>query len=206
MEARMSDTSPPPKPTETATATARGRGLALFGAIALAGAALDLAAKAIAFERIPARGAVVLIPGWFDLVRSENIGAAWSSLSGRWLLLVSISGAALALLAWFSATAPRGARAYQLALGLVGGGVIGNLYDRLVHGHVRDFFHVWCDAEPWRTRLISWFGPYGNHYPVFNVADMLICFGAAGLLVKFWRDDRRERRDARAAAAKGRAV
>jgi signal peptidase II len=186
---------------ERRSRSAGARGLALFAAVTAVGLAADLGSKAAAFAHVGRGEEIVLVPGFFGLVRSQNIGAAFGMFEGKVAFLIAIAVGALGLLSWFSWTARPRAWAYQVALGLVGAGVIGNLYDRLMFGSVRDFLRVHVDYAPVAQKLFQWFGT--NTWPIFNVADALICVGAAALVVKFWRDDRREREAARAAPSGG---
>ncbi|MFI5357996.1 MAG: signal peptidase II, partial [Opitutales bacterium] len=106
--------------------------------------------------------AIPVIPGFFYLVHVGNTGAAWSLLTGKSLLLALVAVVTLAAIyVWRRALGLRD-RLAQVAFGLLCGGIIGNLLDRLQHHHVVDFldFH---------------FGRYV--YPTFNVADSGICVG-----------------------------
>lgn len=108
------------------------------------------------------RGGIAVVPGFFYLVHVGNTGGAWSLLSGnsRLLALIGLS----VLLAVFFWRRMLGLRLPfpQFCFGLFVGGSIGNIFDRLYHGHVTDFldFH---------------FGDYV--YPTFNLADSAICVG-----------------------------
>ena len=105
---------------------------------------------------------IEVIPGFFNLVHVGNTGAAWSMFSGKGVFLAMLAGLTLlAIFFWRRALGLR-ARPTQVAFGLLCGGILGNLVDRLLHGHVIDFldFH---------------FGSYV--YPTFNVADSGICVG-----------------------------
>lgn len=107
-------------------------------------------------------GHVAIIPGFFNLVHVGNTGAAWSLFSGRSTLLALL--AVTTLLGIFFWRRSLGLRILpvQISFGLLCGGIVGNLIDRLVHGHVVDFldFH------------------FGNYvYPTFNIADSGICIG-----------------------------
>lgn len=116
----------------------------------------------------PSEGAIIVIPDFFHLVHVGNTGAAWSLFSGQSYLLAALAVATLAaILVWRRALELRLPRV-QLAFGLLTGGVVGNLIDRVRHGHVVDFldFH---------------FGSY--IYPTFNIADMGICIG---VLLYLW--------------------
>ena len=103
-----------------------------------------------------------IFPGFFYLVHVGNTGAAWSMFAGRSTGLALLAlGTLLAIFIW---RRPLGLRqpAGQPAFGLLCGGIVGNLVDRLVHGHVIDFIDLH-------------FGTYV--YPTFNVADSAICVG-----------------------------
>jgi len=105
---------------------------------------------------------VTVIPDFFYLVHVGNTGAAWSILSGKSTLLAVVALLSLGAIYLFRRSLGLRDRAAQLAFGLLCGGIVGNLIDRLQHGHVVDFldFH---------------FGSYT--YPTFNVADSAICLG-----------------------------
>ena len=137
--------------------------------VALLILALDQLTKWIVIQRLPRDGEpVAVVDGFFELVHLGNTGAAWSLFSGQnfWLALFSL--AALIFL-WvsrrhFGAETALG----QLALGLILGGVVGNLVDRVVHHHVVDFLQFYI---PFR-------------FPAFNVADSGICTGVGLMFVQ----------------------
>ena len=106
--------------------------------------------------------AYAVIPGFFNLVHVGNTGAAWSMFAGRSLLLAGLAGATLLAIHFWRRQLGLRQPAAQLAFGLLCGGIVGNLADRLVHGHVIDFIDLH-------------FGAY--IYPTFNVADSAICVG-----------------------------
>ncbi len=117
----------------------------------------------------------------FDLTLVYNTGAAFSFLAGgsgwqRWLLIAIAIGASV-LIAWLMHR-HRGQIRFLLALTLILAGAIGNLIDRVIHGHVIDFL------------LLHW---RGWHYPAFNVADMAITFGAALIIWDEWARWRQDR-------------
>jgi signal peptidase II len=105
---------------------------------------------------------IEIFPHFFYLVHVGNTGAAWSMFAGAslWLALLA-AGTLVAIFFWRRQLGLRSPTA-QSAFGLLCGGIVGNLVDRVVHGHVIDFldFH---------------FGGYT--YPTFNVADIGICIG-----------------------------
>ncbi|PXA03949.1 signal peptidase II [Coraliomargarita sinensis] len=136
---------------------------------------LDQLSKAWIFNNLPLDSyfypdSIQVIEGFFYIVHIGNEGAAWGMLSGQsgWLAL-------FALLALFVIYKVRHSlelhrRIMQVSFGLLIGGIIGNLIDRLVHGHVIDFldFHF-----PFQ---IPWIMPTGR-YPSFNIADCGIVVG-----------------------------
>jgi signal peptidase II len=130
---------------------------------------LDRITKAWICARLPYPtygfpGHIVVSEGLFNLVNVGNTGAAWSLFSGRSTALAILAVATLiAIYAW---RRQLGLQTWtvQISFGLLCGGILGNLLDRLCYGHVIDFldFH---------------FGSY--IYPTFNVADSGICVGVA---------------------------
>lgn len=105
---------------------------------------------------------ITVIGGFFHLVHVGNTGAAWSMFSGAGFLLALLAAATLvAIFVWRHSLGLR-ERIAQVSFGLLCGGIVGNLTDRLLHGHVIDFIDLH-------------FGTY--IYPTFNVADSGICIG-----------------------------
>ena len=105
-----------------------------------------------------------LIDGFFNLVYVRNDGAAWNILSGQGIVLILVSVAVLVLLVVFRRSFMEESAMHRVMLGLMLGGIAGNLVDRVRFGWVTDF-------------LDFQFGSY--HYPSFNVADSAICIAVA---------------------------
>ena len=121
-----------------------------------------------------------VIPGFFDLVHWGNTGAAFSFMSGRNWFFVILS--LVALVALFIME-KRGAFSDALSrwgAGLLVGGVLGNVTDRLVHGHVVDFL------------LFDLHIPFANPWPAFNVADSCICIAVGLFFIASFREQARE--------------
>jgi signal peptidase II len=145
------------------TAPARPR------AAAFARAGLVLAAVVIADQVTKHTIASGIAPGeekkflpLVNLVRVRNTGVAFGFFSGGGALVLTITLIALAALIGYFALRPQ--RPYLwLPTGLLTGGALGNLYDRIAHGSVIDFIKL-------------------PHWPAFNVADMAITFGVLALL------------------------
>lgn len=134
---------------------------------------------------IPTYGSVTIIPGFFDLVHIRNRGAAFGFLNRSdiewqfWLFLAATLISAGVI--WgLARTANRNEKMLFYGLGLVLGGAVGNLVDRVRFRAVVDFLDVYIG---------QW------HWPAFNVADIAICCGAflVCLNVVFSRGERKTR-------------
>jgi signal peptidase II len=144
----------------------------LISVLALTGVAvllIDILTKQLAVSQLSGREPVRLLGGavYLDVIR--NSGAAFSLGTGYTFVFPLIT---VIVVGWIGWTARRlGSVPWAVALGLVLGGALGNLTDRIFRapgpmvGHVVDF--------------ISLFGPDGVHYPVFNAADSSLCVGVA---------------------------
>lgn len=152
--------------------------------IALALLALDQFTKWWVVRGLDLGAEVLVFPGFFNLVHWGNTGAAWSLFHGNNFALAAVSAVALVVLyrarRYFEGDTVPG----QVALGMIFGGIVGNLIDRLVHHHVVDFlyFHVIRrDGE-----VLG--------FPAFNVADSGICTGVGIVFLLSWLPRRAETR------------
>ena len=148
-----------------------------FALFALGVFALDRGSKAWASAEIPLGDRLDVIEGFFYFVHVRNPGAAFGLFADAAPELKAIAfslAAALALLVivlHLQTLAPRDRRV-AAALGMVSGGAVGNLVDRLPMlggGEVIDFLHI----DLWA----------GYPWPDFNIADVAIVLGVAGLIV-----------------------
>lgn len=166
---------------------------------------VDLAGKSAAFAAlggVPPRGHICddacghifwLSRGVLRLVNHYNTGGAFGVAAGNVLLFLAATAVLVPVLV-LTAYHCRDPRAPLWALGLVIGGALGNLYDRLFHAGVRDFIEV---MNP-RTGSAMW--------PVFNIADVAIVVGVGVYLVWTAFDIVRARRSAAAGRAEGEAA
>jgi signal peptidase II len=134
--------------------------------------ALDQATKVLVLQFLGPQENRIVIDGFFRLVNWGNTGAAWSFLRGRNSELKWVSAAALiGLMLWrrhFHIQALLG----QISLGLICGGIAGNLIDRFARNEVVDFLRFYLFTR----------GGVEIGFPAFNVADSAICVGV-GLLI-----------------------
>ena len=130
-----------------------------------------------AFPRL--RAGKVVVEGFFKFVHWGNTGAAWSLFRGNNELLAGV--ALLALLVLFLSRHHFDSRTLlsQVAFGLIFGGIIGNLIDRLWAGHVIDFIYFYVELQ----------GGTEIGFPAFNVADSAICTGVGLVFLITWRSD-----------------
>ena len=150
----------------------------------------DLATKVWAEKTVrPVNpGKIDVIPGFLAWKWAENLGAAFSIFHGRTPLLVIVAGCVTGAIFFYMIRSTPDRKWFLLALGMIAGGAIGNLHDRIMLGHVRDFilfdfdvpFYTWRVTLPWNDAPSN---PIPQRWPIFNVADMSIDGGVAVLLV-----------------------
>ena len=146
----------------------KGR-IARLAWVAIVLIAMDQTTKMIALSYLSFAQPVPVIPGLFNFTLVYNTGSAFSAFadweSARWILIV-VALVAVGLALWLAGGRVGQSKAAQAALGLIIGGAVGNLIDRVRLGKVVDF--------------IDWH--IGDlHWPVFNIADAGITVGAAYL-------------------------
>lgn len=176
-------------PDTSSGTTAGSRGWPLFTAIAIVSAAIDLVTKWALFRRLGMPGerpGIVLVPQMLTLETNLNEGALFGMGQGMGLLFAGISCVAIGGILYAVSRRPtREDRWLLVALALITGGIIGNLYDRLglpgLTWHapigragtpvlaVRDWIHFSLEG------IIDW--------PIFNLADTWLVIGAGLLLL-----------------------
>ena len=130
--------------------------------VALAVVLLDQASKEWVRAAFALHESVPVLPGVFNLTYIRNTGAAWGMFSGQNLTLSLLAFVMLVALVLFRRRILPPGRLHRVALGLLCGGIAGNLFDRLRLDYVTDFLDFHCR---------------GSHFPAFNVADSAICVG-----------------------------
>ena len=153
-----------PQPSK---AVSRSRAVLTLLAVAIGIIGLDVLTKELATNSLEGHPPVRILGGLVYLSFTRNSGAAWS-IGSNYTFIFPIFAIGVATWILFMARKLRSV-AWAVALGLVLGGALGNLMDRLfrtpggISGHVVDF--------------LSLFAPYGQRFPIFNVADMALSFG-----------------------------
>lgn len=136
---------------------------------------LDLSTKALATAMLTYANPVPVLPS-FNLTLLHNTGAAFSFLANadgwqRWFFVVLALVVSTVLVGWL-----RKLKANEtwmaIAIVLILGGALGNVYDRVMHGYVVDFLHFY-----WQ----DW------HFPAFNIADTGITIGAGMMILDLFR-------------------
>jgi signal peptidase II len=135
---------------------------------------LDRWSKRLVAARIPMYTHIQIIPGFFRLTHTENTGAAFSLFAdspSHWRtgLLIGFSVLAMVVVVTLLWKQARALTITGIALSLILGGAVGNLWDRVARGRVVDFLLVYVKQYQW---------------PVFNLADSAIVVGACLLVIE----------------------
>jgi signal peptidase II len=145
---------------------------------------LDLGTKATATAMLTYGNPVPVMP-MFNFTLLHNTGAAFSFLAGRsgwqrWFFVTLAVVVSVVLFRWLK-TLKADETWSAIAIVLILGGALGNVYDRVVHGYVVDFLHFyWNDF----------------HFPAFNIADTAITIGAGMMILDIFRKPRVEQNTA----------
>jgi signal peptidase II len=145
--------------------------------------ALDQFTKQIVRRILGYEGEKVVIEGFFKFVYWGNTGAAWSLFRGNNLALAAIAVVALVVLLFNRNRFNGHTFLGQIAFGLIFGGIIGNLIDRVFFKHVIDFLYFYV-----RKQDGSELG-----FPAFNIADSAICTGVGLVFLLTWKMERKPR-------------
>lgn len=138
---------------------------------------IDQGIKLLVRSKLPILGEVTVIPNFFSIYHIENKGAAFSMFSGATIVLIVISVLVLAFLHYYVLTEEKMTKWRIFSLGIVIGGIVGNLVDRLLYGAVIDYLS---------------FDLFGYGFPVFNMADIGITVGFVILAIGILRRDSNE--------------
>ena len=111
---------------------------------------------------------VSIIKNLFAISYYQNTGAAWSILEGEQLLLIIIS-LVMIVIVYSMMFSFEENKLTNIAFGILFGGIIGNLIDRVLFGYVRDFIAITI---------------FGYHFPIINIADIGIVLGVFLLIIE----------------------
>lgn len=138
---------------------------------------LDQVTKFLVLRFIDPSEPRVVFPDFFTLVHVTNTGAAFGSFRNNNGFFIALSCVALVVVVFllFRKEQPRDPWR-RVALGLLLAGVLGNLTDRLLQGHVIDFL------------LFDLHLPFAHPWPAFNVADSCICIAVVCFMIYSFRD------------------
>ena len=140
--------------------------------------ALDQLTKHWVLRSISPYDARIVVPDFFNLVNVTNDGAAFGSFKGNNTFFIVISLIALVVVTVLLVRPRRGDRWRDISLALLLAGILGNLTDRLLYGHVIDFLlfnlHIRF-ADPW---------------PAFNVADSCISIAVVLFIIQSFHKEK----------------
>ena len=150
-----------------------------YAALVAATLILDRWTKVLIQKRFDLNESISIIDGFFNITYVRNTGVAFgifdpASLPAKSILLSLFTVLAAVVVIAYSVRSPIQNRLLQVALALILGGALGNLYDRLAYGYVVDFIELYAGAY---------------HWPSFNVADSAISIGVALLALEILRNE-----------------
>lgn len=123
--------------------------------------ALDLITKYVICGMFAENEGITAIPYLFNFIVVHNEGAAWGILSGNQIGLIILSVLLFAFLVWYFVKEKKKSWLLVVSMAFIYGGCIGNLFDRIVFGYVRDFIQF----------------AFWQSFPIFNFADVFLTVG-----------------------------
>ena len=123
--------------------------------------ALDLITKYVICGMFAENEGITAIPYLFNIIVVHNEGAAWGILSGNQIGLIILSVLLFAFLVWYFVKEKKKSWLLVVSMAFIYGGCIGNLFDRIVFGYVRDFIQF----------------AFWQSFPIFNFADVFLTVG-----------------------------
>ena len=123
--------------------------------------ALDLITKYVICGMFAENEGITAIPYLFNIIVVHNEGAAWGILSGNQIGLIILSVLLFAFLIWYFVKEKKKRWLLVVSMAFIYGGCIGNLFDRIVFGYVRDFIQF----------------AFWQSFPIFNFADVFLTVG-----------------------------
>lgn len=136
---------------------------------------IDQIIKVVITTNIEFAHSINVINNFFRITYLQNTGAAWSILSGNRILLIIVTIIALGIIYYVFLKDKKIKNYESILLGLLLGGIIGNLIDRVRFGYVIDYLD---------------FNLFSYHYPVFNFADICIVISIIILVIISLKEDK----------------
>lgn len=146
--------------------------LMLLGILLLVG--IDQGIKGLVFNHMSLNQSIPLISDFLSITYVQNTGAAFSILEGNIPFFVLLSFVALLILGYYVIQKKQVSKFEFFIYCLLGGGILGNLWDRLLHNFVIDYIDIR-------------FGSY--QFAIFNFADICIVIGTILLCIFFWKGE-----------------
>ena len=143
---------------------------------------LDQIIKLVVMNNMELHQEIKIIPNFFSLYYVENPGAAFSILGKQTLLLIIVSVVCLILIKEYIKKEIELSNLSIISLGMIIGGTIGNLFDRILYKAVIDYLA---------------FDIFKYSFPVFNLADIAITVGAGLLLLSYLIDNFKKKKISR---------
>lgn len=135
--------------------------------------ALDLVTKYVFDAKLSGGESVTVIPHLFNFKLVHNYGAAWGMMAGKQVFLIVLSLVFLAIFVVYFIKEKNKSWLFVVTFAFLAAGCVGNLYDRMILGYVRDFIQF----DFWKS------------FPIFNFADVFLCVGVvlfAIYLIIYW--------------------
>lgn len=139
----------------------------------------DQLIKLIVMNNMKLHQEITIIPNFFSIYYIENTGAAFSILGNKTLLLIIVSVICLILMKEYIKKEKEMSNLSIISLGMIIGGTIGNLFDRILYKAVIDYLA---------------FDIFKYSFPVFNLADIAITVGASLLLLSYFIDNKKKKK------------
>lgn len=150
-------------------------------AIIVAILTLDITTKYIFDATLDDGKTLSVIPFLFNFKLVHNMGAAWGMLAGKQIFLIALSIVFLSIFIFYYVKEKNKTWLLNVSFGFLIGGCVGNLFDRIFVGYVRDFIQF----------------AFWQSFPIFNFADVALCVGVVlfviYLIVYFVRQEKREK-------------
>lgn len=140
---------------------------------------IDLILKLIVSSKLVENDSLKVIPNFFSIYYLKNTGAAFSILQDSAVFLVILSAIILLILNNYIDKEKSLSKMSEISLGMVIGGIFGNMIDRIINHSVTDFIS---------------FRIFNYNFPVFNIADIGITVGVFLLLISVLKDYRKEKK------------